>query len=246
MRIGILEAGKVDETLVARHGDYPTMFADLLRRADPTLAFGAFDVQAGVLPEDPRACDAWLITGSKHGVYDDLPWIAPLMDFIRAVRAAGVPIVGICFGHQIVAQALGGHAEKSERGWGVGVHRYRVAARPGWMAGGPDEATWHAHHQDQVTALPPDATVLAESGFCPYAALAYGDPEHPDAFTIQPHPEFATAYARDLLDKRTNVSVPEAIAAPARETYGQAVDAERYAAWVAAYLRATAARSAAA
>lgn len=245
MRIGVLEAGKVEGDLLQRHGDYPTIFADLLRSADPSLEFAAYDVGAGVLPDDASECDAWLITGSKHGVYDALDWIAPLKAFLQSARGVR-PIIGICFGHQIVAEAFGGRAEKSDRGWGVGVHRYDILRRPGWMEEAGETGAWHAHHQDQVTALPEDATTLAASGFCPHAMIAYGDTERPDAITIQPHPEFTVAYARDLLDKRVNVSVPEAVAAPALETYGQPVDGQLFARWVSRYLRAVAEHQAAA
>ncbi|MEL6217493.1 MAG: hypothetical protein AAFR79_03355 [Pseudomonadota bacterium] len=245
MRIGILETGKVEGTLVPRHGDYPTIFSDLLRGGDPSIETVAYDVLEGGLPPSAEACDAWLVTGSKHGVYDDLPWIAPLAAFLREARAVGRPIIGICFGHQIVAEAFGGRAEKSDRGWGVGVHRYAVTQRPDWMAEGAAETAFHAHHQDQVTAIPEDATVLAASAFCPYAMLAYGDPEAPDAITIQPHPEFTAAYARDLVDLRSGASLPEAIAAPARETFGQPVDGALFARWTAAYLKRVAARQAA-
>lgn len=238
MRIGILETGKVAAELAETHGDYPAIFRALLRRADPALGFDTWDVQAGVLPASPTACDAWLITGSKHGVYDALPWIAPLKGFLRATRAAGVPMVGVCFGHQIVAEALGGRAVKSDRGWAVGVKRYDVLRRPGWMAGAGATVAFHAHHQDQVVALPEDATVLAANDSCPVAMAAYGDPERPDAITIQPHPEFTAGYASDLLTRRTGVSVPEAVAAPAQASFGQPVDGDLFADWVRAYLRA--------
>src|SRR5699024_3696885 len=127
------------------------------------------------------------ITGSRHGVYDKLPWIEGLKDFLRRARAAPVPIIGICFGHQIMAEAFGGRAEKSAKGWGIGVQEYAVhAGAPGWMAGAPARVTLHALHQDQVTAIPSDAVCLASSPFCEFAMLAYGDRDVPDAISIQP------------------------------------------------------------
>ena len=121
MRLGILQTGKVNEALVGRFGEYPDMFARLYRAADPTVEPRSYAVVDGQLPGTPAECDAWLITGSRHGVYDGLPWIEPLKAFLRRARADGVPIIGVCFGHQIMAEAFGGRAEKSSKGWGVGV-----------------------------------------------------------------------------------------------------------------------------
>ena len=177
MKIGILETGEVHPDLKARHGDYPAMFEQLLAAVDPSLEFATVRVVAGEMPAAPGQADAWLVTGSRHGVYDDLPWIAPLKAFLRDCMAARVPVVGICFGHRILAEALGGRAAKSDKGWGLGVQDYELVAHPGWMEGLPERFAVGALHQDQVVALPRGATVLARSPHCEYAALAYGDPE---------------------------------------------------------------------
>ena len=198
MKIGILQTGKVPDELYDKHGDYPDMFERLL--ADPEFTFETWLVVDGVLPESPHACDGWLITGSKYGAYEDLPWIPPLEDFLRQAYAASVPIVGVCFGHQILAQALGGKVEKFEGGWAVGVKDYAVDDIE-------DDVQVVAWHQDQVTELPAAAKVVGSSPFCPYAALAYGD----RAWSIQPHPEFSGAFMADLIDARSNI-LPEAIA----------------------------------
>ena len=242
MLIGILQTGDVPEALVQRHGEYAPMFEAWLSPAGPGLSFRAYAAHDGEIPASPTECDAWLITGSKHGVYDDLPWIEPLKAFLRAARAAGRPIVGVCFGHQLLAEALGGRAAKSAKGWGAGVHDYQVVRRPGWMNGGPDRFAIHAMHQDQVTAIPEDATVLAASPFCRFAMLAYGDPEAPDAISIQPHPEFDEDYARALVEMRTGVAIPAACGAAALASFGRAVNQQDFARWCVDYLRAAAAR----
>jgi GMP synthase-like glutamine amidotransferase len=245
MRVGILETGEVAEDLRAVHGDYPAMFARLLRGVDPSLDFATVSVVRGELPAAPGRADGWIVTGSRHGVYDDLPWIGPLKDFLCACLAEGVPVVGICFGHQILAEAAGGRAAKSERGWGVGVHDYEVRHRPRWLADLPDRFAVRAIHQDQVTELPPETTVLAASSFCPYAALAYGDPERPRAISIQPHPEFDAAFLDDLLAARAGVVVPEPLAAEARASLARPVDDSAWATLIVAYFRQAAAEQAA-
>lgn len=239
MRIGIIETGTVNEALRSRHGDYPAMFEALLCRADPKLDFGTWHAADGEVPADPAACDAWLITGSRHGVYDDLPWIEPLEAFLRAARAARRPIIGVCFGHQILAEALGGRAVKSEKGWGVGVHEYEVIRRPGWMGGAPDRVAVHALHQDQVVEVPDDAAVLATSPFCEYAMLAYGDPEAPDAISVQPHPEFDAGFMRELVELRTGDLIPLEQGEAALRSLGRTVASEEMAHWFVDYLRST-------
>jgi GMP synthase (glutamine-hydrolysing) len=193
MRIGILETGDVAESLRVPHEDYTKMFGHLLDGHG--FEFVAYRTYLGELPDSPGDCDGWLITGSRHGVYDDLPWIAPLEEFVRAVYAAKIPLVGICFGHQIMAQALGGKVVKSDKGWGAGVQRYRSAETGG-------EIAVLASHQDQVVEKPADAKVIASSEFCEFAGLAYDGP----ALSYQPHPEFSKEYMAGIFGMRRGES----------------------------------------
>ena len=147
-----------------------------------------------------------------------------------------MPLIGICFGHQILAEALGGQAEKSDRGWALGVQDYEVTARPGWMADLPDRFAIRALHQDQVVALPPEATVLARSPQCRYAAVAYGDPEAPVAISLQPHPEFGPAFMDALLTLRAGTAFPVEAADAARATLARPVDDAAWARLMVAYL----------
>ncbi len=246
MKIGILETGEVPETLAARHGDYPSMFEAMLGGVDPALEFLTVRVVSGEMPEDLRQADAWLVTGSRHGVYDDIPWIAPLRTFLHDCVVQGVPVIGICFGHQILAEALGGKVVKSDRGWGLGVQDYEVVARPGWMADLPDRFGLRAVHQDQVERLPEGATVLARSAHCPYAMLVYGDPERPVAFSVQPHPEYDAAFVEDLIEVRKGTSFSAEVAARALATMGNPVHGTTFARMIVDFLRlATAERAAA-
>ncbi len=188
MKIGILQCGRAPEELVADYGDYNTMFERLLAHDD--FSFDTYAVLDNVMPESITAADGWLITGSRFGVYEDHPWIPPLETFLRDAFNAAVPIVGICFGHQILAQALGGKVEKFSGGWSLGPVEYQRSDG--------QSAAVQAFHQDQVVELPPTATVTGSTPFCEYAFLAYDN----RALTMQPHPEFSAAFVQDLLVAR--------------------------------------------
>ena len=237
MRIGILVTGYVPEHMAEEHGEYPEQFRKLYQAVDPSVEVVSVDILAGEMPAAPGACDAWVITGSKYGVYDDLPWIEPLKEFLRQARRAGVPLIGICFGHQLMAEAFGGRAEKSAKGWGCGVHDYALEQRPGWLSDTRNGFAMHAMHQDQVTEIPADATRLASSTFCDYALLAYGNAEAPDAISIQPHPEFSVGYARGLVELRKGELIPDETAKKAFDTFGSPVDGDAFARWSLSYAR---------
>ncbi|MHC0053638.1 type 1 glutamine amidotransferase [Actibacterium sp. D379-3] len=196
-RIGILEVGRPSADLLQVHGDYIAMVADWIAPlGGQTQGYAVMD---GAFPPGPDAADLWIITGSKCGVYEDHPWIPPLEAFIRKAKAGGQKMVGICFGHQIMAQALGGTVAKSDKGWGIGIHHYPPQNWPADLGAAPDDITIQAFHQDQITVLPPAAQVIAASDFCGFGMLWYPG----FGVSFQGHPEFGKAYATDLLRARS-------------------------------------------
>ncbi|MCP4469398.1 MAG: type 1 glutamine amidotransferase [Gammaproteobacteria bacterium] len=209
MKIGILQAGHCPDNLRPQYGDYDEFFKRFLAGND--FEYATYPVVDGVIPDNPGDMDGWIITGSKFGAYEDHDWIPPLEKFLRDTYAAAVPIVGICFGHQILAQALGGKVEKFDGGWSVGVESYT-------LDGHIEEAQLIAWHQDQVIEPPPGASVVGTSAFCRHAALAYGD----RAYTIQPHPEFEPGFVSRLIESRPGILpedvVNKAITSLSRET----------------------------
>ena len=196
--IGILKCGTVPDELQAAHGDYPPMFTELI---GPDFNYRVFDVEHNELPESATDANGWLITGSRHGAYESHPWIPPLEQLLRDAYAQSIPIIGVCFGHQIFAQALGGRVEKFSGGWSAGPVAYNME--------GEDEPTIvNAMHQDQVVEAPADATTIGSTDFCRHAVLSYGN----KALTIQPHPEFNNSYTRDLVESRRElIANPELI-----------------------------------
>lgn len=225
MKIAVLETGVPPDPLLDEFGSYPDMFGELL---GPGFELETFDAEKGQLP-DPNAHGAYMITGSPAGVYDPLPWIAPLMQFIREARTS--KIIGVCFGHQVMAQALGGEVIKSPKGWSAGLNRYEVLRPQPWTNGERSIAI-PASHQDQVVAQPPNTTVVAASDFTPFAALAWQDRP---AISFQFHPEFSPAYAKALIEKRYDrVNTPDAAIASLDEPNDNA----RVADWIRRFLRA--------
>jgi GMP synthase-like glutamine amidotransferase len=192
VKLAILETGRPPGDLAETFGDYPAMFRDLLGMTAPS-----YDVAAGDYPARVEDHDAYLITGSPAGVYEDLPWIGRLATFLQLARGRA-KLVGICFGHQIMAQAFGGHVEKSARGWGVGLQTYPIVRHEPWMDG-VSLVSVPASHQDQVVLQPPGTALIASSTFTPYAALAWADGS---AISFQFHPEFSPAYAKALIEHR--------------------------------------------
>lgn len=224
--IAILETGQPPEALRDAFDDYPARFRALLGEGVATVRF---DVQAGRLPDDPSDFAGAIVTGSAAGVYDDLPWIRPLLDWIRDARGK-TRLVGICFGHQAMAQALGGDVEKSDRGWGVGLHRYQVSGIEDWMHPRADSIAIPVSHQDQVVVQPPGSRVIASSAFTPFAGLAWDD-----AVSFQCHPEFGPDYAAALVEGRRD-RIPAAVAEEALESLKRPNDRAVLTAWIRAFL----------
>jgi GMP synthase-like glutamine amidotransferase len=226
MRIAILETGKPPADLAPRFGDYPAMFADLL---GPGFEITSYDVEAGEFPVRADSYDAYLVTGSPAGVYEDHPWIAPLKDFLRAAKGKA-KILGICFGHQIMAEAFGGKVEKSHRGWGVGLQTYDVRT-PAPFMNGEEKVAIAVSHQDQIVVQPPNSVVLAASDFSPYGVLSYTDQP---ALSMQFHPEFDSAFAKALIETRRD-RLPNADAALA--SLDAPNDREAVAQWIRKFLK---------
>lgn len=196
MTIGLLECDHVLPRFQHIAGDYRDMFSALFPRYD----FLHFDVSQGNFPASLRDCDAFMCTGSKQSVYDELPWIIELAGFVRELHAAEKTFVGFCFGHQMAGHALGGRVEKAPGGWCVGAHTFTTERQEDWMH--PQQAQFRVLMmcQDQVLDLPPDATLLASAGDCPNGLIRIGE----RILGLQGHPEFPVAYEQALMETRVD------------------------------------------
>jgi GMP synthase-like glutamine amidotransferase len=201
MKLGILKTDAVRSEWVPDYGEYPDMFVALLGQVDPDLEFVVYDVEQEQYPADIDDVDAYLITGSKSGVYEDKPWIHRLMAFVRQLHERRKKLIGICFGHQLVAQALGGKVGKSHKGWGVGVHTHRFACAPHWHDQDDPDLDILVSHQDQVLVPAQGAKVLAGSEFCENAVCQIGD----HILTFQGHPEFVHGLSREIMEFRRDM-----------------------------------------
>jgi GMP synthase-like glutamine amidotransferase len=198
LRICILETDVLRPELVDQYQGYGQMFERLFSRQPIAAQFSIYNVMHGVYPADDEHFDAYLVTGSKADSFGSEPWIQTLKTYLLQRFERGDKLLGICFGHQLLALLLGGKSERATQGWGVGTHRYTLAPAAPWMTPAINDLTLLISHQDQVTALPDNATVIASSEFCPFAAYHINH----QVLCFQGHPEFIHDYSRALLEIR--------------------------------------------
>ena len=234
MLVTILETGRAPGPLSEAYPRYPDMFAALMSRADETLRFRTVSLVDGAALPDPASCEAVVITGSPAGVYDTTPWMDPLRDFIRGAFAVRTPMVGVCFGHQIIADAMGGDVRKSEKGWGVGRHVYDVLSAPEWMAGAGATVSLSVSHQDQVITPPAGAVTLARSAHTDHAMLVY---EGVPVMSLQGHPEFSDEFVTALYSARRGKSLSDAQVDNAIASLSAPEDSVLVGQWMATFLR---------
>lgn len=244
MNIAVLECEYISDSPVSAAGGYTELFAKLLslHTEGRSMQLTTFEAHQGQLPAGVEDWDAYLITGSYAGVYEGLPWINELSEFTRRAYEAGVPLIGICFGHQLLAHALGGTVEKATVGWGLGVMETAISRHYSWM--GPEEelntAALIYMHQDQVTSLPESATAFASTKICPYAGFTLG----PKAVALQGHPEFTPQLTERLIhelwDRFPEQQAKAALASLSQATEAQATDHARVAGWIARFLQSAA------
>ncbi len=238
MRIGLLECDHVDGRFPHIAGGYREMFSALLAPHVADLAFRYYDACHGVLPAEPAECDAYVCSGSQYSVYDAREWIRPLSEFLGKLRVTRVPFVGICFGHQMLALAMGGEVARAPQGWGVGVHEMSIVERESWMRPERPACRLQYMHGDQVLKLPAEAKVLARSEHCEVAMFCVGD----TMLGIEGHPEFTAAFNEALIRRRRD-RIGVAAADRALEGVNRPTDSAVVGKWIAELLKGGATRA---
>jgi GMP synthase-like glutamine amidotransferase len=234
MKVTILESGRAPGRLSQDYPLYPEMFASLLASADDRISFETVALVDGARLPAPARCEAVLITGSPWGVYDSTPWMDPLRAFVRKAADEKTPMVGVCFGHQIIADALGGDVRKSPNGWGVGRHTYEITQTRPWMLNAGASFSLSVSHQDQVMTPPKEAVTLARSQHTEHAMLAYGSSP---IISVQGHPEFSDAFVSALYGARRGKSLTDAQADAAIESLRAPGDNALVGSWIVQFLK---------
>lgn len=234
MNLTIVQTGDVPLPLREKFGPYPKMFERMFDRTGQDFSYQTVNVADGAPFPDPNTLDAMVITGSAAGVYDDFPWLEPLRALIRHAYALRTPTLGICFGHQIMADALGGDVRKSEKGWGLGRHTYAVTRRPEFLQRAPATLSVACSHQDQVISPPGVAEVILSSDFTRNAGLVY---HNGAALSFQAHPEFDDAYTVALAELRRG-KAPDSLVDRAVASVATPSDSAEMAGYIARFLMA--------
>lgn len=227
VKVGLLVCDHVRPEFLEISGDYDDMFRRLFSQ-HPEVEVVAYDAIGGRLPGDPHEADAWITTGSRHSVNEDETWIRDLEVFVRRVAEAAVPFIGICFGHQLIAKALGGTVVKSDRGWGVGVKEVQVSGELGWG----DSYRVLTSHEDQVATLPPGGEILGWNEHCPVSVMGVGS----TMLGIQGHPEFESSYSAALMESRRESIIPGETVDAGMESLADEPDGDRLADWIVEFI----------
>lgn len=232
LRLGLLRCDDPVPELASKCGTYAEMFADVIARVDPSVHMDVFSLPDGHWPDDLDAYDGWMTTGTRASVYDDEPWIVQFADFVRELHAERRKMFGVCFGHQMIAYALGGAVRRADHGWTLGVNEWRVRQRRWWMDPPLDTIQLIHSHQDQVIELPPEGVVLASTQRCPIAMLAIGN----HLVGMQGHVEFGPEFVGPLYESRTEMLGADAVAA-AQSSLSTPCNQELVAAWMLRFFR---------
>jgi GMP synthase-like glutamine amidotransferase len=230
MHLAILDADILKESLRPTYHSYGRMFEALFERQQPRWDMTIFKVIDREYPESMEQFDGYLITGSQYDAFSDESWIRELREYVRALYEAEKPMVGICFGHQLLAHALGGEAARSDAGWGMWVMTYPLCSKPPFV----DDAnpvSLLVSHRDQVARLPPGAELLLSNDFCPNAAFYIPN----RVLAIQGHPEFSVDYAQALFEKRKHELTPDH-AAEIAQSFLLPHQGERIGMWIRRFL----------
>ncbi len=234
MHIAVLDANTDRSALAARNVSEMEKFRALLAPTAPDWTVAAVKVDEGVFPDTLAGFDGIIISGSPASARDSDPWVGQLQALIRDAVAQDIPVFGACFGHQVIAAALGGEIGYNPHGWELGRVETRTHSPAPWMDADCPVVALHAAHKEQVTVLPPGARVLGGTDLVPHGPLAIGD----RIFTTQYHPEITTAFMAELIEEMDG-TVESTVTDRARQGLPQDVNDAAMARWIANFFNQT-------
>ncbi len=227
MKVAILQCDNVLDKFQKDFGNYPQMITDLLSSVEDELEIETFDVQKGKYPDNIDEWNLFITTGSKASVNDNEIWIKDLIEFTKLLDKSKKKLIGICFGHQLIALARGGTVVNDSEGWGIGISSNQILIQPDWMVNRPDELNLIVSHQDQIHLLPKGGKVIAESRFCPFFMIQWG--EH--MLSVQGHPEWNRSYSKALINDRRKI-IPQSRIEQGLASLDKKPDNQQFAKWI--------------
>jgi GMP synthase (glutamine-hydrolysing) len=227
MKVALLVCDDSSRAFPHHQGSYLDMFVRLFSFIKHNVELIPFDVRFNNYPDDWGIFNGFLTTGSSFSVYEDVPWIQELKNFTCKLYESGHKFFGVCFGHQLIAESLGGKVAKAPQGWMVGVKQTDIILNKSWMDPQSSHCMVISSHQDQIIQLPPKAEVIGFSEGCPYSMIALAD--HFVGF--QGHPEFSKAYALPLMESRQD-RIPKKIIQEAKQSFEISPEQHMLASWI--------------
>jgi GMP synthase (glutamine-hydrolysing) len=207
VKLLVLRAGDAPPAVSARRGDYLSWIQREVSDAW-TGEWAEHDVRTDAPLPGPRDAAGFIMTGSSSNVTEGKPWMKRTEQLLREIVAAGTPFFGICFGHQMMGEALGGKVGKNPRGREIGTVEARLL--PGSedepiLRGFPERFHVNNTHVETVLVLPPGARVLAETDLEPHAVFSLG----PNVKCVQFHPEIDGDAMRGYVEGRAHLITAE-------------------------------------
>ena len=231
MKVGLLLCDHVRPGFRAVAGDYPEFFKRFF--ADrPEIELVEFDLTAGTFPSDLDACDAWISTGSRHSVYEDVPWVHRFAELVRQLDRDRRKLIGICFGAQMIGHALGGLVARAGTGWQVGIKDVRIDTHEGWMVPAVDGFRILHLNGDQIVTPPTRLRVLGSSDGVPVSVIAVED----HFIGFQGHPEFDSIYTSVLMEARRGILIPDDVVDAGLNSLSYGPDTRLLSGWIASFL----------
>ena len=203
--IAILNAYKTDSQSNGYQDEYGDLIHSYFSGVFPETTIKSFHVGKNQWPKNISDFDLFVISGSPKSVYHDDDWIKKLSHLVQNLHNERKKVIGLCFGHQLIAHALGGEVTQSHKGWGVGVQSFQIFSKQPWMKPEKKNISLLFSHQDQVIAPPLETKILAKNNFCPIQMMQIQN----HILSFQGHPEFSIQFAKDRLLTRQHIIEPK-------------------------------------